>query len=346
MNVHVSYKIPKTPEIEKELNHLIAKLQNRLQLFRPELIHLKGTIEQNSAREGLTISLNLRLPSGQMAVHESASNATATIKAAGEELLSQLNKHKDLLRSTHKWYRRGTNSDHASAQVPFEQTLASTPVPTVRPDDVCSYVNANLSRLELFIERELYFREAAEQLPPNAVSKEEVIDEAIARALQDGDKPELLSLEPWLYRLALRSIDDLARRDGDGSASVPLEESADQPNVRGSDELALQFHQPDEMLTEEDVIADRRAATPEDIASADEMIALVQSALSGSKPADREALILHAIGGFTIEEIAAITDRRSDEVRSSITAARKQVRAVSPITDRFRERAQQSTSAD
>jgi DNA-directed RNA polymerase specialized sigma24 family protein len=72
----------------------------------------------------------------------------------------------------------------------------------------------------------------------------------------------------------------------------------------------------------------------------------VQSALAGSKPADREALILHAIEGFTIEEIAAITDRKSDEVRSSITAARKQVRAVSPITNRFRERAQQSTSAD
>ena len=52
MNVHISYKLRKTPDIEKEINHLIEKLRKRLQVFRPELVHLKGVVEQSlRARE-------------------------------------------------------------------------------------------------------------------------------------------------------------------------------------------------------------------------------------------------------------------------------------------------------
>ncbi len=94
MNVHISYKVHRTPDIEKEINHLIEKLRKRLQVFRPELVHLKGNIEQNSPREGIIVSFNLRLPSGQMAVQESASTAPAAIKAAVDDLLQQITKHK------------------------------------------------------------------------------------------------------------------------------------------------------------------------------------------------------------------------------------------------------------
>src|SRR5436305_6829549 len=106
MNVHIGYKLRKTPDLEKEINHLVEKLRKRLQVFRPELVHLKGIIEQNSAREGIAVSLNLRLPSGQMAVHESSNNGTAALKAAFDDLLQQITRHKDLLRSSHKWSRR------------------------------------------------------------------------------------------------------------------------------------------------------------------------------------------------------------------------------------------------
>ncbi|HXY14592.1 MAG TPA: sigma factor-like helix-turn-helix DNA-binding protein, partial [Terriglobales bacterium] len=98
------------------------------------------------------------------------------------------------------------------------------------------------------------------------------------------------------------------------------------------------FHQPDETLTGENVIADRRTATPEDIASSDEMIALVQFALEGSSRADREAFILHAVEGFSEQEIAAITDRRADEVRSSIAKARDHLRRTSPVAKRFKDK--------
>src|ERR1700677_4960888 len=333
MNVHISYKVRKTPDIEKDVNQLIEKLRKRLQVFRPELVHLKGLFEQNSPREGTTVSLNLRLPSGQMAVKKSASSAASAVKAAFDDLLQQISKHKDLLRNSHKWQRRRVADFSPKSRVAFEDTVAAVRVPTASSDDIRSYVNASLGRLERFVERELYFRETAEEITPDSVTKDEVIDEAIARALSNGanagDKPEALGLEPWLYRLALRSIEDLSARSPESLLSFHLEDSARRPNVRASDE-------PDETLTVENVIADRRVSTPEDIASSDEMVALVQFALEGASRADREAFILHAIEGFSLDEIGVITDRNPDEVRSSIELARKHLRHLAPLASWFK----------
>jgi RNA polymerase sigma factor (sigma-70 family) len=335
MNVHFSYRDHRTPDVEKEINHLIEKLRKRLQVFRPELVHLKGTIEQSSPREGTTVSLNLRLPSGQMAVQKSAQSAASALKAAADDLLHQISKHKDLLRNSHKWTRRRVADFRSNSEVRFEDTVAAVHVPTISGDDIRSFVNANLVRLERFVERELYFRETGAEASADLVSKEEVIDEAIARALGNGaDKPELLALEPWLFHLALRAIEDLSRRSPESVDSVHFEDSARKRNVHASDEAELQFHQPDETLTGEDIIADRRAATPEDIASSDEMITLVQLALEGVARPDRESFILHAVEGFSMEEIAAITDRKPDDVRSSITTAREHLRHSASLAGR------------
>ena len=150
MNVHVSYRLAKLPTVEKDVQHQIEKLQKRLQVFRPELIHLRGVVEELSAREGTSVSLNLRLPSGQMAVQTAAPTATAAVKIAFEDLLQQLNKHKQILRASHKWQRgRRGNSARPGTQVreiPFEKTLAAVFPPTISSDDIRSYVNANLAR--------------------------------------------------------------------------------------------------------------------------------------------------------------------------------------------------------
>lgn len=345
MNVHVSYRLHKTPAVEKDIQHQIDKLGKRLQVFRPELVHLKGSIEEGSAREGITVSLNLRLPSGQMAVEAQAPVAAAAIKAAFEDLLQQVSKHKDLLRSSHKWPRRQREgSSRRNLSVPFEQTVAAVFPATVSSDDVRSYVNANLARLERFVEREIYFRETAELVAPDYISKEEVIDETIAAALADGqrtdgyEKPERLALEPWLYRLAIHALDELSRPEGCNGGAVRLEESARKQNVKASDEAELQFHQPDEAITEETIIADDRVATPEQIVGSDEMMRLIASALRNVVPAHREAFILHAIEGFGIDEICAITGDSSDLVVSSISAARDHLRQSPSLAREFKEK--------
>ena len=336
MNVHVSYKVHKTPGIEKEISHQIEKIQKRLQVFRPELVHLKAIIDQNSAREGTLVSLNLRLPSGQLTAQKKAPSPTAAIKAAFDELTQQIGRHKELLRSSHKWRRwRGGPQESPEPGVPFEQTLAAVLPPTISADDIGSYVNANLSRLERFVDRELYFRRADEEILEDALSTPEVVDEVIARALGDHDRPEKLSLEPWLYRLALQAMNEMTTRLHELESPVHLEASRRRQNVEASDEAGLQFHQPDEGWTRESVIPDRRVSTPEQAAYSDEVIALVQAALRGADRSDREAFLLYGIEGFSLGEIAAITGRHLEAVRESVQRARDCVRSAPSIASEF-----------
>jgi RNA polymerase sigma factor (sigma-70 family) len=344
MNVHFSYKLSRTPDIDREIQHGTEKVRKRLQVFRPELVHLKGAVEQNSSREGIVVSLNLRLPSGQMAAQETASNAATAIKAAYESLLSQIGKHKELLRNSHKWRRRRTVEGRPLPQVPFEQTVASVPPLTATPDDVRTYVNANFRRLHLFVEREIYFRESSGDIESEAISAEEIVDQAVADALDDKvEKPDRIGIEPWLYRLAIRAVDDLVARRTQGETEIELRGIRQRRRERASDEARLQYHQPDEAMTNESGIPDRGAPTPEEVAYTDEMVALVQLALAGAAPQDRETFVLHAIEGFTVEEIAAITDRTREEIERSIARARERLRAGFATKNPFQKRLLQET---
>lgn len=341
MNIHVSYKIHKTPAIETEISHQLQKIQKRLQVFRPDLVHLKGVIEQSSPREGTLVSLNLRLPSGQMTAEEKAPSPTAAIKAAFGELIQQIGRHKDLLRSRHKWrhWRSGARESRELG-VPFEQTLAAVLPPTISADDIGSYVNANLSRLERFVDRELYFRRTDELIADDSLSTSEVVNEVVARALSDHDRPEKLSMEPWLYHLALQAMTEMTARldemgSGGRSKVVHLEESRHRQNVQASDESRLQFHQPDEDWTRGSSIPDRRVSTPEQAAYSDEVVALVQAALGSANRADREAFLLYGIEGFSLGEIAAITGRGLDAVRESVQRGRDCVRRAPSLAGEF-----------
>jgi RNA polymerase sigma factor (sigma-70 family) len=338
MNVHVSYKVHKTPDIEKEISHQIEKIQKRLQVFRPDLLDLKAVIEENSAREGMIVSLNLHLPSGQLSAQAKAPSPTAAIKAAFDELIQQIGRHKDLLRSSHKWRRwRGGPQESPEPGVPFEQTLAAVVPPTISADDIGSYVNANLSRLERFVDRELYFRRADEEILEDGLSTPEVVNEVIARALGDHDRPEKLSLEPWLYRLALQAMNEMTARLHELESPVHLEDSRRRQNVEASDEPGLQFHQPDEGWTRESSIPDRRVSTPEQAAYSDEMIALVEAALRGADRTDRETFLLYGIEGFSLGEIAAITGLHPEAVRESVQRARDCVRNAPSIASEFHQ---------
>src|SRR4051812_10537659 len=107
MNLHFSYKTGKSPEIEKEINQHVSKLDRRLQAFRPELVHLHGTLDSGPPN-AFNVSLNLRLPSGQISSHDSGESPAAAVKTAFSDLLTQVQRHKELLRSEHKWRRENS----------------------------------------------------------------------------------------------------------------------------------------------------------------------------------------------------------------------------------------------
>ncbi len=336
MNVQISYKISKTPDLEKLINQQVEKLGRYLQVFRPDVVYLKGTVEENS-RHGCDVSLNLRLPSGQMAAQESGTTATAAIKAGFNDLTEQVKKHKQLLRNQHKWPRR-RGPQRAPATVPFEQTVAAIRPEQISSGDITNYVNVNLPRLKRFIQRELRHREEEGRFPAGQIELEDVLGEAIANALSDQpDKPERMKLEPWIHRLAIQAIDIVAS-DGRGDDHVPLGRARGTQNVQGSDEARLQFHQPDEKLFEENVIPDPSANNPEELAARHELITLVETTLRDAGRNEREAFILYTIEGFTLEEIADITNHTVEEVRAAIRKGREHLQRALPMKDPLKDR--------
>jgi len=338
MNVHFSYKISKTSDLEKLIKQQTEKLERYLQVFRPELVHLKGIIEESSARQGVLVSLNLRLPSGQMASQETSPTAITALKVAFDDIVEQLKKHKQLLRNQHSWPRRRGPQRAAIATVPFEDTLAAVKPEQVSANDISEYINVNFPRLRRFIERELRYREDQDQLLAGSLTVEDIVNEAIANALSDGyEKPERMKLEPWIHRLSMQAIDHLSS-DGHDEGHIPLERSRGEQNVRGTDEALLQFHQPDEKMFEENVIADPAANNPEELAARRELIGHIEATLRDAGRNEREAFIFYTIEGFTLDEIADITNHTVEEVRAAISRAREHLQRALPMKDPLKDR--------
>jgi len=345
MNVHVSYKTGKTPEVERELHTQIQKLRRRLQVFKPDLVHLHAFVEQENSRNASS-SLNLRLPSGQMAAQRSGDNAQAAVKAAFADLLSQVTKHKELLRG--HWSRKVRG--HVAAKsakghsLPSPRVLAAAAsmaaskhgAEAVVESSLESWINANLSRLQAFVESELQLRVAAGQLREEQIGCEEVVDEVMVSALsQEDGRADLLSPESWFHRLAVQAIRRLTKANAD-TGNLSLDAPAGKQNVTGSDENVLQYHQPDDSLPEESVIRDSSVRTPEEIFASEEMVAQLNIVLQEVNTADREAFVLYTLEGFTVDEIARLSGRPAEQIRKSIQHARERIQQRLPAHNEFR----------
>jgi RNA polymerase sigma factor (sigma-70 family) len=331
MNVHFSYKIAKTSDLENLLQQQTEKLNRLLQVFRPDLVHLKGSLAENSGL-GFVVSLNLRLPTGQLAAQDKGDTIAATVKTAFGELSEQLKKHKQLLRNQHKWPRRRGPGRATIDTVPFEHTMAAVKPQPVSRGDISGYVDANLPRLRRFVERELEHRESEGRLSGDEVAVDDVVSEAIANALDEHhDKPERMRLEPWLYRLALEAIEGLA-------ASNSEEGRISLGRARNTVEQVGEFDEPLEPLYVESAIVDNTAQTPEDLAARNELIGLVERSLRTAGRNQREAFILYTIEGFTIDEIANITSHSAEQVRADIHSARDYLQTALPLRDPLKDK--------
>jgi RNA polymerase sigma factor (sigma-70 family) len=355
MNAHVSYKSGKTPDVEREFHHQLQKLQRRLHVFKPDLVHLRAVVDQENSRSAST-SLNLRLPSGQMAAQKSGENALAAVKSAFADLFAQVSKHKELLRGhwTKKSTRRAVReaplpSEHAPAPVKIASnkslsstSLSSTEAPAMAKTDAAAvsgietWLSANLRQLEEFVDRELNFQVEAERIREGQVTREEVIDEVIVSALsQEDGKTQLLSPESWFHRLAVRAIRRLIMTNAD-TGNLSLDAPAGIQNVTGSDENVLQYHQPDDSMPEESIIRDQSVRTPEEIMAGDEMVAQLDIVLQGVHAHDREAFVLYTLEGFTVNEISRLAGRPADQVRESIRHARTHIQQKLPVQNQLR----------
>jgi RNA polymerase sigma factor (sigma-70 family) len=207
-------------------------------------------------------------------------------------------------------------------------------------DQFFRIIQPHMEGLNEFVRSEIEYQLATGDLKSDELTSEDVVDTVMLQAFEEYQKEEpKLPLDRWLVMLAIRFIRNETRwLRQDRDQFVHLEEDipeispAEEVNQLGSE--TLYFHQPDEDLQMEDIVADPLAETPEQVAEmTDEVRQLAKECLSELPREWRDAFVLRRVQGFSIKEIAEITRRNEAQVRKDLEQAES---CVNKKVDEFR----------
>ena len=289
-----------TAEVRRWLERPLARLRRQLVRFPDDAVHLRVLVREAEGAPRAEASLSLRLPSHTLAAAEEEHDACTALKEAFQELERLLKKEKARLRRADGWrdaadgFRR-----ELLDRVALESERALNEAETRR-------LRRDLASVERFVLRELRWFEDIGDLAPGEVDPRDVIDTAFSGAISARQRhPSRLALLGSAAR-ALRSELDRARA---AREEVHLEE--DVPEVPPAESVStlgseiIDYHQPDEDLRMEDVLADL-SATPEELEATAELSGLLQDALRNLPSRWGQAFRLALLEGLDESEIAHV----------------------------------------
>jgi ribosomal subunit interface protein len=107
MNCNIEFKghAPQK-DVQKLITELITKLEKKTKSFRPDTVHLRLTVEHNSARTLYRASITLTVSGKTLATWEERHDLHEVLRDAFAEIERQLDAHKATLRNEHEWKRR------------------------------------------------------------------------------------------------------------------------------------------------------------------------------------------------------------------------------------------------
>jgi DNA-directed RNA polymerase specialized sigma24 family protein/ribosome-associated translation inhibitor RaiA len=320
MNLHLTVQVPRSPELNQQIDRFHGKLEPLLAAFQPELVQLQGRIVRHTSREGVLCRLNLHLPTAQLTSEKAAATTQAAFRAAGDDLIAQLNKHKQRLRLTRPHVRRRRRGfvPPAPASGPGQAELAG-------------YFGSHADQVLAFVRRQIELRENLGELPEGRLDPLEVMDEVVVRALSARPGSVGVNRGRWLLLLAAQAIRHLAKEYGDhphGQAVQSLDARLARPQVDADP--------PGETRLDQVIAANRR--DPEQVAGAAEALGRLATALLRLPPQQRHDLVLYLLEGFRPQELAALTHRSEADVRRSLEQAEAGLRAQPEMPDVLSQR--------
>lgn len=331
MKLHFTYQVAKTPELDALVQQTADKIQPLLRVFDPDLVQLYGRLNRGNPREGVQCTLNLRLPTGQLASEEFAATAQQALRAARADLIEQIKKHKEKLRHESGERREERELPAEAAPEPVTASLSRL--------DLSHYISAHVDTLSEFIRRQIRWRVESGELRPGELDEREVLDEAILKGLSDPTYLEESQRERWFYLLATDAIRRLTveLRDGlgGGAEMLSLEKELNESERR----RAQQFEtvEPEDEVQQADLIPDPSVASPEDVAYTDEDLSLLEAAMLRLPPQQREDLVLFTFEGFTLRELALLSEREAAEVEASLQQAQQLLEASRELPGELRK---------
>lgn len=284
MHVEFSYHhVVRNPQLDKAVDTGVQKLETLLARFSPDLIHLHGLLEYNTSHPPRPVcSLNLWLPTAQLHSRQENGTVLDALQACFNQLVGQVKKHKQVLRREGVWKRR---------RYKFQQEARELQAGEAPPKDRLQfrdYLEQVLPQLERFVARELGYREMAGQLRPGEAQREEIINEVVARTLDNvrKDSPSSVPFHNVLSE-AIRVLNHPLGKPAPEKGVSPESEEAAAPAPRAQRRV-----RPGRVTEKERA---RPAVTSTDP---------VDRWLSSMDALHRQVYVLRALEGFSWEETA------------------------------------------
>lgn len=311
MNLHLTVQVPRSPELDALVERFHGKLESLLVTFQPELVQLQGRWVRHTSREGVSCSLNLHLPTGQLSSEQTASTAQLAFRGASEDLLRQLHRHKERLRQTRPHGRSTSHGNGRPASAPASAARATA----ARRTDLAGYFGGHYDEVLASVRRQLVLAELWGDRAAARLDAEEVLDEVVLAALQAEPRQLQQNRGRWLRLLAAAAIHHLEKSYG------RLE--------HGLDIATLDTEPPAES-----------EPNPEQLADMTEMMEQLTAALEELPATQRHDLILFLIEGFRPQEMAQISLRSRQEVEASLRSAAATLRQQPRLPESMRRRLQ------
>ncbi|RMF75033.1 MAG: hypothetical protein D6738_04765 [Acidobacteria bacterium] len=311
------------------LEREIARLERRARTFPPELAHLRVRLAGHGEPHPKLVEtrVSLATPARVLEARAESRDARAAIHEAFDELTRQLERLKADLRGERDWRRRERRER-------LRRRLKETGAPdltAIEREVGREALEDALDRLSDRVRREMTIRITEGDVDPALADANDVIDQVIARAAESWSRrPEGAGLDAWLWSLARDEIRRLVAQSAlretteDLERPVPVTPPEEWVSTLGAE--TLDFWQPDETLSLEDLVDDPTMPLPEEVSAREELGRRAARAICDLPAAWREPFLLVAVDGMPVEDVAWAVDRSPDEVREAVEQARRFLR--------------------
>lgn len=302
-----------------------TKLERLVEEFPRDTVFLRVVVDNEGTGARSRVSATLTLASRVLTAHEEGYRLEQAVREVFVELERQLEKHKAKLRHSDAYKRRARREElrrHKLEPVPAEER---------RTDLFSALFEDHLPALYNFVRRELAYHVSMGDLHQDDVTPDDVVAAVAVRAQREFvKKPESRDIRGWLLQLALDEVEREVRRSKAESArAVAIEEdipeTPPQQEVSTLGDEVLDFHQPDEDLKVEDIVA-AGTPTPEEIVESRELQQYVARTLARLPRAWRRAFVLRYVEDLPVAEVARTMGITTQEVERDLARARDWLR--------------------
>jgi ribosomal subunit interface protein len=325
----------------------LARLKELLVPYPPDLQEIRLTVsyhQPNSQRSYYEVRGIIQVPTGTLVAEATGEDPQAILDRIADTLAAEIKRHKEKVRRDYIFKRKNRNRADLSAAGPALQRQRDSE----KRDDFFRLLRKHLPFLRDYARREIRTLDREGTLHRGEATVDDLLDQVLVLAWERwDDRPPGLSLDLWLTDLMEEALEQWITQEP--RPHVSLEARAEEvlpddgPQEDEKDWWAELLGE-EENLTLEDLIPGSDGTEIWERLETEEQQDRILSLLSQLPATQRQAFLLHAVEGYTNDEIAMLQNRPEAKVKAEIDAARKRLRDGLVADGQIKEGSQQITA--